>query len=131
MDEKAFFADPHVSLGLVAADGGALTWPLLMGLQQAKEYLYLGGRISAEEAHRLGLANRVVPAGTSLDVALEIAAKLAALPPQALRETKAILNTPLQQRIDTAIAAALAAESRSFDTPEFQGNLAAFLGRAR
>jgi enoyl-CoA hydratase len=58
MEEDAYLADPHVALGLVAGDGGVLTWPLNMGLQRSKEFLLLGSRIPARQALELGLANR-------------------------------------------------------------------------
>jgi Enoyl-CoA hydratase/isomerase len=48
MDERTYLADPHIALGLVASDGGAITWPLDMGLQRVKEWLLLGARIDAE-----------------------------------------------------------------------------------
>lgn len=44
IEEQAYFADPHVALGLVAADGGGLTWPLLTSLLRAKEFVLLGDR---------------------------------------------------------------------------------------
>jgi enoyl-CoA hydratase len=53
MEESAFLADPHVSVGLVAGDGGALVWPLLMNLQRAKYYLFSGARIPAATAKEL------------------------------------------------------------------------------
>lgn len=124
MDENAYFADPHVMLGLVAADGGALTWPLLTSLLRAKEYLLLGDRVPATVAVELGLANRVVPAGTSVSEATALAKRLAALPPQAVRETKAALNTSLRAAISTTLHTVVDAEARSFDEPAFRANLA-------
>jgi enoyl-CoA hydratase len=129
IEEHAYFADPHVALGLVAADGGALTWPLLTGLLRAKEYLLLGDRLPAEEALRLGLANRVVPEGKSVEVALELATRLAALPPQSARETKQLLNRALQGAVDSMLRDALAGESASFDEPAFRENLGRMLRR--
>lgn len=123
MEEHAYFADPHVSLGLVAADGGALTWPLLTGLLRAKEYILLGDRLPAEDAMRLGLANRVVPKGEALAIALELAERLAALPPQSVRETKALLNVALRSTVASQLPHALASETASFDEPAFQANL--------
>ncbi len=73
VEEQAYFADPHVALGLVAGDGGALVWPLLTSLLRAKEYILLGDRVPAEEALRIGIANRVVPKGTSVEASLELA----------------------------------------------------------
>src|SRR5262245_57189077 len=82
VEEHAYFADPHVALGLVAADGGALTWPLLTSLLRAKEFILLGDRLAAADALALGLANRVVAKGTGLATAIEIAERVASLPPQ-------------------------------------------------
>jgi enoyl-CoA hydratase len=124
MEEQAYFADPHVALGLVAADGGALTWPLLTSLLRAKEFILLGDRLSAQDALGVGLANRVVPKGQSLETAVGLAERLAALPPQSVRETKALLNRALSAAIDSMLDDALAAETRSFDEPAFQTNLA-------
>jgi len=130
MEEQAYYADPHVALGLVAADGGALTWPLLTSLLRAKEYLLLGDRLPAADAERLGLANRVVPEGTSLEVALGIAQRMARLPPQSLRETKALLNRAVASAVAHALDAGIAAETRSFDEPAFRANLARMLQRS-
>ncbi len=129
--EDAYFADPHVSLGLVAADGGALTWPLLTSLVRAKEFLFLGDRIDAETAVQIGLANRVVPAGTAKAEGIALAQRLAALPPQSLRETKRLLNEGIRRAIDALLDDALAAESASFDEPAFRANLDRMLQRKR
>ncbi|WP_216913183.1 enoyl-CoA hydratase/isomerase family protein [Nocardia noduli] len=131
MEQDAYFADPHVMLGLVAGDGGALTWPLNMGLQRAKEWLLLGGRMSAEQALSYGLANRVVGPGEAVAEARKLARKLIALPPQAVRETRRVLNQPLIARIETALDDILAAETRSFDEPAFRANLAGMMSRGR
>ncbi len=131
MEEQAYFADPHVSLGLAAADGAVFTWPAQMPLPKVKEFVYLGRRISSAEALAMGLVNDVVPTGQALETALGLARKLAKLPPQALRETKAILNAPLRDRLGVEASAAFVSESESFDTPEFQANLAAMRSRTR
>jgi enoyl-CoA hydratase len=128
VEEQAYFADPHVALGLVAADGGGLTWPLLTSLLRAKEFILLGDRLPAGDALQLGLANRVVPTGTAVAVALELAERMASLPPQALRESKALLNRTLQHAVSSWLADAVATESASFDEPAFQGNLARLRG---
>jgi enoyl-CoA hydratase len=129
MEEQAFFSDPHVSLGLAAADGAVFTWPAQMPLPKVKEFVYLGRRIKADEALALGFVNEVVPTGESLAKALEIAHKLATLPPQALRETKATLNAPLRDRLASEAESAFKSESASFDTPELQANLTAMRSR--
>ena len=124
MEEQAYFADPHVALGLVAADGGALTWPLHTSLLRAKEFILLGDRLSAADALSLGLANRVVAKGAALTTAIELAERFAALPPQSVRETKALLNRALHRAVDTLLDDALTAETASFHEPAFQANLA-------
>ena len=129
VEEQAYFADPHVALGLVAADGGALTWPLMTSLLRAKEHLLLGERIGADRAVELGLANRVAPEGGSREVAVELAERLAALSPQAVRETKALLNTTLQALVESTLAGAIETETASFDAPTFRSNLARMAGR--
>jgi enoyl-CoA hydratase len=113
-----------VSIGLVAGDGGALTWPLNMGLQRAKEWLLLGGRMTAAQALDYGLANRVVPDGESVPGARALALRLAKLPAQAVRETRRALNQPLLARVDAALDDLLGTETASFDEPEFQHTLA-------
>ena len=73
MAESAHLADPHVALGLVAADGGPVTWPLLTSLQLAKEYALTGDRIPAKRAAEIGLVNHVVPDDEVLEQALACA----------------------------------------------------------
>jgi enoyl-CoA hydratase len=124
MEEHAYFMDPHVSLGLVAGDGGVITWPLNMGLQRCKEFLLLGGRMTADQALQYGLANRVVGKGESVAEARALAKRLADLPPQSLRETRRVLNQPIIERIEAALDDLLAAETKSFDEERFQANLA-------
>jgi enoyl-CoA hydratase len=120
MAESAFLADPHVSVALVAGDGGAVTWPAMTSLLKAKQYLLTGDRIPAAEAVSLGLANFVVPADRLLDEAIAFAHRLAAQPPQAVQETKAILNQHLRANAVRALGYGLAAESQSHDTPEYK-----------
>ena len=131
VEEQAYFSDPHVALGLVAADGGALMWPLLTGLLRAKEHILLGDRVDAEEAVRIGVANRVVPKGTSRDEAIKLATKFAKLPPQAVRESKRLLNHATLQAISAILDDALDRESESFDEPAFQANLDRMLNRKK
>jgi enoyl-CoA hydratase len=129
VEEQAYFADPHAALGLVAADGGGLSWPLLTSLLRAKEFILLGDRLSAADAVQIGLANRVVPTGTGLNAAIELAERMAKLPPQAVRESKALLNKALRASVGAWLTDALAAESASFDEPAFQANLSRMLRR--
>lgn len=127
MGESAYFADPHVSVGLTAGDGGAPAWPLFVNLLRAKEYLFTGDRIPAQEAVGLGLANRVLPDSDLLGAALSFAARLAEQPVQALRSTKRAINMHLAQAVLGPLAYALNAEYQSFDTPEHRAFVERFL----
>lgn len=129
MAESAYLSDPHVTVGLVAADGGPLTWPLHTSLLLAKEYAFTGERITAARAAEIGLANHVCPDGDVLSEALATAHKIAALPPQAVEATKRVLNLHLEHAVLSTLDFALAAENESFDTPELRANVERFLKR--
>jgi enoyl-CoA hydratase len=129
MAESAHLADPHVLIGLVAADGGPVTWPLLTSLQLAKEYALTGDRIPAGRAAEIGLVNHVVPDDEVLDQALAAAKKIAALPQGAVEDTKRIFNMHLERAVLATIDFALTAEHRSFDSPELRANLDRFLAK--
>ena len=124
--ESAFMADTHVNVGLVAGDGGAASWPLMMSLLKAKEYILTGERIPAGEAVALGLANRVVPDDRLMDEARALANKLAAQPPQAVQETKRALNMHLQAAIAMVAPFALSAEAESFATDDLRKTIETF-----
>jgi enoyl-CoA hydratase/carnithine racemase len=123
MAESAHLADPHVLIGLVAADGGPITWPLLTSLMLAKEYAFTGDRIPAKRAAEMGLVNHVVADDEVLPRALECAGRIAKLPQQAVEDTKRVINLHLERAVLATIDFALAAEGRSFDSPELRANL--------
>jgi enoyl-CoA hydratase len=131
MAQSAHLADPHVMIGLVAADGGPVTWPLLTSLQLAKEYALTGDRIPAERAAAIGLVNHVCPDDEVLDQALACARRIAALPQRATEDTKRILNLHLERAVLATLDFALTAEERSFQSPELRANLDRLLPRDR
>lgn len=116
--EDAYFADPHVQVGLVAADGGPLTWPLQMSLLLAKEYSLTGAKISAQRAYEIGLANHVV--ADPMAEALAAAKKISELPKQAVESTKRMLNIHLERAVLASLDYANAAEDQSFQTEDFR-----------
>jgi enoyl-CoA hydratase/carnithine racemase len=123
MGESAYLADPHVMVGLVAADGGPVIWPLLTSLHLAKEYALTGERISARRAAEIGLANHVCPDDEVLDAAMACAHKLAGMPRRALQDTKRVLNMHLERAVAATLDFAIAAEDRSFLSPELRATL--------
>ena len=87
--EHAEFGLPEVARGLVAGYGVSAL-PRRIPVQTALELALVGNRITAARAHELGLVNRVVPSGTAVDAAVELAAQIAANGPLAVRLTKAL-----------------------------------------
>ena len=119
--DTAFFAEPHVNVGLVIGDGISVTWPLFMSLLKAKEYVLTGDRIPAADAVACGLANRVVAADELMPEALKLAHRLAGQPREALAGSKAALNlyikammgSVLEQVLDQQFARTQSAEHRA------------------
>ncbi len=103
----------------MAGDGGAVTWPHYTSLLKVKQYLLTGDRVPAADAVGIGLANFAVPADDLMTAARAFADRLAALPPQAVQQTKAVLNQHLRMAAVATLGYGLAAESQSHDTVEY------------
>ncbi len=109
----AKIGDPHVRVGFVAGDGGAVIWPHLIGHARAKEYLLTGRPIVAEEAERIGLINRVVAAEQIDEVVDQLADELASGPKLAVQWTKISINIALKQHAQAVLDASIAFEALS------------------
>lgn len=115
-DETARIGDPHVAIGLVAGDGGAVIWPQLIGFARAKEFLLTGALMTGAEAAGIGLINHAVPAG-ELDARVdEFCAKLEAGAQEAIRWTKATINLELKRIAHALMEPGLAYEALSVRT---------------
>ncbi|MCG8590876.1 MAG: enoyl-CoA hydratase-related protein [Proteobacteria bacterium] len=125
MAENASVADPHVRVGIVAGDGGAAIWPLVLGPARAKEYLLTGDPVPAAAALELGLVNRVVPAAELESQALAFAERLAAGAPLALRYTKQAVNKLLKDALNTAFDTSTALEIVTLQSEDHREALAA------
>lgn len=99
MSERAVIVDPHVTVGLVAGDGGAAVWPLLLGPLAAKRHLFLGDPLTAADALRLGVAAEVCPPEQVNERAIAWAERIAAQPPLAVRGTKLAINQQLKRAL--------------------------------
>jgi 2-(1,2-epoxy-1,2-dihydrophenyl)acetyl-CoA isomerase len=103
-DETTQFGFPEVGVGLSVTGGISALLPRLVGLPRAKKMLLLGEPLPVSDALMLGLINRVVPPGRHLDVALELAARIAAQPPVATGLAKRVLDLGLDSTLDQALA---------------------------
>ncbi|MHB8605364.1 MAG: 3-hydroxyacyl-CoA dehydrogenase/enoyl-CoA hydratase family protein [Thermoplasmatota archaeon] len=108
--KRAKFAQPEVNLGLLPAGGGTQRLPKLIGLSRAKEFLMLGERVSADDAHTAGLVHRVYENETFAKDSAAFAAELAKRAPLALKFTKQLANAALQ----TDISAGMEMEALAF-----------------
>ncbi|HEY1076055.1 MAG TPA: enoyl-CoA hydratase-related protein [Fontimonas sp.] len=116
--DNAKIGDPHVALGLVAGDGGALIWPQRIGLTLAKEYLLTGELLTARRAAEIGLINHCLPA-SELDAAVDaFCDRLLAGAQQAIRWTKVLLNQELKRAAVSVLETGIAYESLSVRTAD-------------
>lgn len=111
--EKAKIGDPHVLMGLVAGDGGAVLWPQMVGYAKAKYYLMTGDIITATEAERIGLITKVVPEDKLDEEVNAVAEKLANGPLKAITYTKIATNLQLKAVVSASFEAGLALEIAS------------------
>ena len=121
--------DPHVKVGLVAGDGGALLWPQLMGYAKAKRYLLTGDLMSAAEAERLGLLSEVVAPEQLDEASYGLAERLSKGATKAIRWTKITANLPLKQLVHSHFDAGVAYEMLSNLTNDHQEAVSAFRER--
>lgn len=127
--DSAVIGDPHVRLGIVAGDGGAILWPLAVGPARAKQYLLTGDPVKAKEAERIGLVNQVVPASLLDARATALAERLAAGAPLALRHTKAAVNLLVKDALNVAFERSMATELITLRSEDHAEALAAMRER--
>lgn len=125
-DVSAKIADPHVKVGLVAGDGGAIIWPALIGYARAKKYLFTGEAITGREAAEIGLISEAVESD-ALDARVDaIAAEINAGAAQAIRLTKRSVNLGLRAQVDALLDAHLGFETMSYLTDDHREAVNAF-----
>jgi enoyl-CoA hydratase len=124
--EDAKIGDPHVKVGFVAGDGGAVIWPQLIGYARAKEYLMLGDTLTGRQAAEIGLITRAVKAEDLDRVVDDYANRLASGAARAIQWTKLSINIGLKQVAAAVLDASLAYESMSNLTRDHQEAVNAF-----
>ena len=109
--------------------GAAYLLPRVVGLAKATELLYTGDFISAAEAERIGLYNRVVPAAELLTITHELAERLACGPSFALAKTKEMLNRELDMNLAAALECEAQAQAICMQHPDYREAYEAFVGK--
>ena len=124
--QTAMIGDPHVKMGFVAGDGGAIIWPQLIGYARAKEFLMTGEMLTAERAERIGLVNYVVPPN-ELDARVDaMADTLANGATLAIKWTKTVANIPLRRLAHELMDASIAYEMMTNVSADHQEAVNAF-----
>jgi len=129
--ETARIADPHVKIGLVAGDGGAVIWPMLIGPNRAKEFLMRGHRINGADAARMGLVNYAVPQDQVLSKARDLARELADGPTWAIRWTKLSVNKAIKEQFNLIMDTSYALEMSTFQTEDHREAVKAFVEKRK
>ena len=125
--ERARISDPHVRVGLVAGDGGAIIWPQLIGYARAKEHLLTGEPVSASRAAEIGLINHCV-AAEALDERVDaFCDRLAGGATAAIRYTKVAVNVGLRQIAHSLMDASIAYESMTNEMRDHREAVRAFI----
>jgi enoyl-CoA hydratase/carnithine racemase len=127
--EDARVGQPEIKLGLIPGAGGTQRLQRLVGFQKAKDIVYSGRQVGAEEALAIGLADRVYPADSLLDEAMNAAAEWAAGPTRALSAAKRALSEGHNLALEEALEVEARAFNDSFWTDDAREGVAAFIGK--
>jgi len=124
--ETAKFGMPEIKIGAIPAGGGTQRLPRLIGATRAKELLFSGDPIDANEAYRIGLINKVVPVEALLEEAKRMAQLLLERPPVALRMAKLAVNTGMNTDLETGLDYEAHCATILFTTEDLKEGMAAF-----
>jgi enoyl-CoA hydratase len=125
--DDAKFGQPELNVGILPACGGTQRLSRLVGLSKAKELIFTGKLISAQEAEKIGLVNQVVPKNELLAETLKMAGSIAAKSPIILKIAKAVINRGFESDLASGLQAELLAQSLAFSTNDHVEGIEAFL----
>jgi enoyl-CoA hydratase/carnithine racemase len=125
---KARFGQPEVNLGIIPGWGGTHRLAQMVGFSHARKLLLTGDPISAAEAYRMGLVDQVVEPALLIETALNMAERLASLPPLALAEIKGLLSIQADQAAQDRETAAM---GRLMVTQDAMEGIRAFMAHRR
>ena len=124
--KNARIGDPHVKMGITAGDGGAVIWPLLVGVNRAKFFLMTGDLVSADAALEMGLVQKVVDEGEALNEATALARRLAAGAPFAVQSSKMAVNKYIKMVSNLVLPLSLNSEEVSMTKDDHREAVRAF-----
>lgn len=131
LSDNAKIGQPEVNLGIIPGFGGTQRLARLCGAGIAKELIYTGDMIDAQEALRIGLANKVVPADKLIDAAKDMSKKILNKGPLAIRMTKTVINHGLDSNLETAKELEIETFALCFSTGEPKDGMTAFLEKRK
>jgi enoyl-CoA hydratase/carnithine racemase len=126
---NAQLGQPEIKLGLFPGAGGTQRLPRLVGVGRALELMYIGEPIGAEEAHRIGLANRVVPEGEALSEAKALATKIAGMAGVALRYIQQAVHRGMSASLDEGLRIEADLFAKIFQTEDVREGVDAFINK--
>lgn len=129
--ENAKFGQPEVGLGITPGFGGTQRLTRVVGRGYAKELIYTGGMIDAQEAHRIGLVNKVVPQAELMDVVMKVAKKIARNAPVAVQMSKAAINNGVNCDVVTGISYEAEVFGLCFATTDQKEGMGAFVEKRK
>jgi enoyl-CoA hydratase/carnithine racemase len=127
----AKLGQPEILLGIIPGAGGTQRLPRLVGVSRAKELIFTGRHVDAEEAMSMGLVNAVVPADETYDAALKVASKLAKGAPLALRAAKEAVDHGMDTDLATALDIERVRFAGLFATDDQKIGMAAFVAKEK
>ncbi|WP_040212500.1 short-chain-enoyl-CoA hydratase [Clostridium polynesiense] len=125
--EKAKFGQPETGLGITPGFGGTQRLARIVGMGRAKELIYTGSVIKADEAYRIGLVNKVTTVEELMNEAKAMASAIAKQAPIAVKLSKAAINRGMQVDIDTALSYEAEAFGECFSTEDQKEGMTAFV----
>jgi enoyl-CoA hydratase len=124
--ENAKFALPELNLGIIPGAGGTQRLPRIIGQARAKEMMFLGDMITAQQAYDYGLVNKVVPFENLMSSAMEWAVKMAEKPPIAVQALKRSVNTGVNVDLESALQLEDSCSTIAFLSEDRKEGMAAF-----
>ncbi|GBC60233.1 crotonase [Desulfonema ishimotonii] len=129
--ENAVFGQPEIKIGVIPGGGGTQRLPRLVGLGRAKELLFTGDPVDAQEAWRIGLVSRVVPTASLGDEARKMATGFTARPALALQMIKMAVNTGINMDLRSALSHEARCFEWLFSTLDQKEGMRAFMEKRR